>query len=58
MYRFTPIQFESMGMTDSGIPLMKARKGGEHKPYDERTVNFYRDEPGDYADIQLRLKYY
>jgi putative ABC transport system permease protein len=55
MYRYTPIQFESMGMTDSGIPLMKAKKVENTNPYDERTINLYRDEPGDYESYNYGL---
>ena len=34
---------------------MKAEKVENTNPYDERTVNLYRDEPGDYATYNYGL---
>ena len=55
MYRFSPIHFESNGITDAGIPLMTAKRVENTNPYDKRIINLYRDEPGDYETYNYGL---
>ncbi|MDW0118157.1 ABC transporter permease [Sporosarcina thermotolerans] len=56
LYRFTPIQFESNGKTDTGIPLMKALTVKNTDPYDIRTINLYRGEAEEYRSVGYGLK--